>query len=596
MCGIAGKIAEDPFGMDQVFSMVEKLQHRGPDDSGFYCSDMKGQQFSYGNMCMPDELHSVRIALAHQRLSVVDLTENGHQPIPNEDFSMWLVANGEIYNAQELRADLERCGHNFRSRTDTEVVLHGYEEWGQDVVHRLNGMFAFAIYDGIRKNLFCARDPFGIKPFYYVQDESSFAFASEIKALLCLPEVLVCPDEEVVNHYLNYSFPVTDRTWFKGVRQLPPGTAMTVHENRVNICGYFQCQRASGGSVVNAADLHELLERAVVSHLQSDVDVGFHLSGGLDSSGIVALAGARLGRIPVTFSGRFREGKNYDERAFIEEVRKHCRTQHHEVCPSVEEFLQAYPAILYHLDEPVAGPGSFPQYCLNQRINAENIKVVCGGQGADELFGGYPWYLPSMASACEEQRNHRLHALDQLFDMFEYDETREKHLAGFECRAEGNMHWDVCYYLPALLQVEDRTSMAWSVESRIPYLEMHLAQVALSISAEEKIAGGITKTLLRDALNEVLPKKVVWRKDKMGFPTPIDVWLRGPLWDWASDILFSERTQERGMINGAVAKALLERHRSGENFVMPLWQAINIELWHRIFVDGDGIEKSSHHN
>ncbi len=590
MCGIAGKISAKPFPMDIVLEMGNRLKHRGPDDHGFFAEHQGGIIHSYGtdNQRPPRSLQ-VLAAIVHQRLAIVDLSPQGHQPMPNEDASLWLVCNGEIYNAPELRERLQGCGHIFSSRSDSEVILHGYEEWGEGVVLRLRGMFAFALWNTDNKTLFCARDPMGIKPLYYRHTGEGFSFASEIKAFLAEPDFSVEPEFKAINQYLQYSFPLDDITWFKGVRSLLPGHTLHLGRKGLQVRKYyeFSSHPTSNPSGHSPEALHATLKDAVNSHLMGDVDIGFHLSGGLDSSGLVALAASLLPRSFHTFSGRFQEGPQFDEKEYLDEVRRRFETTHHETIPTAHELKSLLPFIIWHLDEPVAGPGSFPQFYVSRLVSDRGVKVVCGGQGADELFGGYPWYLPEQSTDCHTKRQERISTLCDMFPGFKPDRSKDRFLEGALSQEEGLMTWDVRYYLPALLHVEDRTSMASSVESRVPYLDKEVVDIASSVPSHKKIENGVLKNLLRKALSEHLPEKVVNRRDKMGFPTPVGLWFKGPLRDWVEGILCSDRAARRGILETVKAREVLEEHLCLADRSIPLWQALNVELWFQIFVDGE---------
>lgn len=588
MCGIAGKVSEKPFPSGCVLEMGRLQSHRGPDGHGFYAEYGGGHQ-----RCLTEEEaapeRECTVALSHQRLAIIDQSERGRQPMPNENGTLWLVFNGEIYNAVALRRSFEGAGHRFRSRSDSEIILHAYEEWGRECLDRFNGMFAFALWDAEARTLFCARDPLGIKPFYYRPHPHGLSFASEIKSFLADERFRPSMDPTALAAYLNYFFPVQPETWFSGVKRLLPGHALLFRNGSTTIWRYFEYRLASSeGAPVHLDELHNTLVQAVRSHLVSDVPVAFHLSGGLDSSSIAAVAQSNTPEPIPTFSGRFREGPEYDERTFIDSFRRRYPTSHREVVPDSQDFEGTLKSITWHLDEPTAGPGSFPQHCVSRLVRESGYKVVCGGQGGDELFGGYPWYLEERFEEAETQRRRRLGAVSEIFgEHFVPDRTRTEWLASFDERLNGLMSWDVHYYLPALLHVEDRVSMAWSVESRLPLLDRRLIGLASTMRPSDRVGDGTLKRSLREAMRPLLPPEIVDRKDKMGFPTPFGAWLRTSLGSWARGILLSDRTAERGFINTSKAGEFLQRHMSGEEWAMPLWQAVNTELWCRIFLDGD---------
>ncbi|MFC1821066.1 asparagine synthase (glutamine-hydrolyzing) [Thermodesulfobacteriota bacterium] len=588
MCGIAGKISRNPFPTHIVEEMGCFLSHRGPDDSGLYSENLGSPDIHYGNNLRIEANHFTHAAFYHKRLSIIDQSSRARQPMPNEDKTIWLVFNGEIYNAGALRGDLINAGHRFRSKSDSEVLVHAYEQWGVDCLSRLNGMFAFALWNENERSLFCGRDPMGIKPFYYRHDSDSFSFASEIKSFYADTGFSPSLDRKALSWYLSFSFPVGANTWFQGINRLLPGQAILYRDGSLRLWRFFDYAiEASNGSPRKAEAFYEILSKAVECHLISDVPIGFHLSGGLDSSGIAAIARKEFSHNLTTFSGRFEEGKDYDERPFIEAFRRQYQTDHKETVPDVQGFMECMTKIIWHLDEPTAGPGSYPQFRVSRMVKENGIKAVCVGHGGDELFGGYPWYLNRRDQKAEMIRQNRLNALSEIFREFTPDCTRKAFLSGFEDRLTGLLTWDVKYYLPALLHVEDRMSMAFSVESRVPYLDRDVVKTASLMSAQERIKSGILKAPLREALASILPSKIARRKDKMGFPTPFGPWLRGPLKNWAEEILLSRQTEERGLINVDAASRFLDCHIKGEDWSIPLWQAVNVELWCRTFIDGE---------
>ena len=588
MCGIAGKISRNPFPANIVEDMGHFLIHRGPDDSGLYEENIDDLDVPHGNNLKIRPNHLTRASLYHKRLSIIDQSDKARQPMPNEDRTIWLVFNGEIYNAEPLRDDLTKAGHFFKSKCDAEILVHAYEQWGTDCLSRFNGMFAFALWNETERSLFCARDPMGIKPFYYRHGADSFSFASEIKSFYADDDFSPSLDPEALRWYLNFSFPIGTNTWFQGVKRLLPGEAILYREGNLKSWRFFDYAiETANGSPQIAETFHEILSNAVKCHLISDVPIGFHLSGGLDSSGIAAIAQNEFSHTLTTFSGRFEEGKDYDERPFIEAFRRRYRTDHKETVPDAQGFIESINKIIWHLDEPTAGPGSYPQYNVSRMVKENGIKAVCVGHGGDELFGGYPWYLDCNDQQAERMRQNRLNALSEIFRKFTPDCTRKTFLSGFDDRLTGLLTWDVKYYLPALLHVEDRMSMAFSVESRVPYLDRAVVKTASLMSAQERIKSGILKAPLRDALASVLPSKIARRKDKMGFPTPFGPWLRDPLKNWAEEILLSKQAEERGLIKIDAASRFLDRHIKGEDWSIPLWQAVNVELWCRTFLDGE---------
>ncbi|HUN82118.1 MAG TPA: asparagine synthase (glutamine-hydrolyzing), partial [Phycisphaerae bacterium] len=387
MCGIVGIKSTSPVKdlSDRIGKMLAPIAHRGPDGSGAWIDP--------GGHC----------GLGHQRLAIID-PAGGHQPISNEDDSLWIIFNGCIYNYRELQKPLREAGHRFKTSTDTEVILHAYEEWGEDCVSRFNGMWAFAIYDTRKKTLFCSRDRLGVKPFYYCRAADRFLFASEIKALLALTEVKARPDDDGLRQYLTFQYCLGDRTLFDGVRKLSPGHNLTIGaDGRERIREYWDLRfdiDESHDEACFVERLRELLEDAVRLRLRSDVPLGAHLSGGLDSSIVVSLARHLLGDLQLnTFTGAFREGAAFDETRYARLVAEKARTRYHDTYIGSTDFAECIEKIIWHMDEPAAGPGVFPQYMVS-KLAAMHVKVLLGGQGGDELFIGYARYLVAYLEEC----------------------------------------------------------------------------------------------------------------------------------------------------------------------------------------------------
>lgn len=632
MCGICGLVGRDPdYRPDPgaIERMMAALAHRGPDDAG---------RWSEGPA-----------SLGFRRLSIIDL-EGGRQPMTNEDGSVWIVFNGEIYNYVELRQELS-ARHDFRSASDTETVLHLYEELGERCVDRLNGMFAFAIWDRRRGRLFAARDRLGIKPFYWLLTGDALAFASEPKAFVASGLLQPALDPAGFEQYLTFQYCLGTRTLFDGVQRLEPGHHLVFQPGRDRepiIRRYWHLDYALDTHHTEEYYTHQVLEvirDAVRLQLRSDVPVGAHLSGGIDSSTVVSVAAGLHGGDFHTFTGGFREAPAYDETAFARAVASRAATVHHEVWPSAAEFADRMPWLVYMMDEPAAGPGLFPQWAVS-RLARQHVTVVLGGQGGDELFGGYARYLAAYVEQClkgiifgtQETGRHvvtwdsiapnlpRLREYVPLLQTFfreglfeEMDrryfrlvsrhesagalvsgdlwtpESGARVFADFSrtfndpsIRSYFNRmtHFDLTTLLPALLQVEDRTSMSVSLESRVPLLDHRLVELVTRMSPAMRFQGGDTKRVLREAVRPILPTEVVDRRDKMGFPVPLQEWAQGPLRDFLHDILLSSRSRQRGVFQPAA----LERLVAGERrFGRELWGVLNLELWFRAFVDGEAL-------
>ena len=626
MCGIAGILsldAERPADQRLLGAMAHALRHRGPDSEGFHVDGHLG--------------------FAFRRLCIIDLSDAANQPMPNEDGTLWMIFNGEIYNEPDLRRELEGRGHKFRSGSDAECVLHLYEELGAGCVDRLNGMFAFAIWDARQRRLFAARDHFGVKPFYYAEAGGSLIFASEIKALLATGLIAAEADRAALSEYLTFQFCLGDATLFRGIRSLEPGCWLIAEAGRaVQIRRYwdldFNVDEHAPSEDECVDRLRQLLDDAVRDQMRADVPLGAHLSGGLDSSTVVALA-SRHSRAPLhTFSGGFREGP--DEMPYARQVSEAVNSRHHEVFPTEQEFVSLLPTLIYHMDEPAAGPGVFPQYCVS-RLAREHVTVVLGGQGGDEMFGGYTRYLIAYLEECirggiagpqEDDRyvvtfesilpnlpqlrgyepllkhfwregvfdsqEHRYFRLidrsGQIRDLISGDvpvgepALFDRFHAIFDPHSRSSYinrmtRFDLKTILPALLHVEDRTSMAVSLESRVPLLDYRVAEFVAALPPKIKYRGGRAKHLFRRAVEPWLPPAVTQRTDKMGFPVPFTEWThREPVRGFVRDVLLSQRARERGLFD---TRLMEHRIDTEEHYGRGIWGLLCVELWMQTFID-----------
>lgn len=629
MCGIVGIMNFDTTeGVDEkaLRAMADIVSHRGPDDEGFYID---------GN-----------IGLGHKRLSIIDL-KTGHQPICNEDETIWIVSNGAIYNYLELRQELTAKGHDFKTHSDTEVIIHLYEEYGVKCVDRLNGVFAFSLWDKNNYRLFAARDRLGIKPFYYYSDSKHFLFASEIKSLLKYRHVPRLPNYTGISDYLVFQFCLDDKTLFEGIKKLLPGHYLVLGatSSQPNVSKYWDLD-------FNIDDCHTedyfadsllmLIEDAVRIQLRSDVPLGTHLSGGLDSSIVTCLAARLCGSRIKSFTGGFKVGKEYDETDYAKLVSQFANTDYFEVFPEVSNFVETLPKLIYYLDEPAAGPGVFPQYFVS-KIASENVRVVLGGSGGDEIFGGYARYIIAYLEQCikgavfqTQEEGKYVVTLDSIIPnlpilqnytpllqyfwsegIFESMDRRyfrlidrtngERTLFTGEFRDEIDKKYspfeafqqafnrpgmssyfnkmtcfDVKNLLPALLHIEDRTSMAVSLESRAPLLDHRIAELAASMPPQIKFRGGATKYILRKAIKNIVPGEILKRKDKMGFPVPLSEWFSGELKDFVQNILLSDRARERGIFKTEEVEKAIRRENQ---FSRQIWGLLCLELWFREFID-----------
>jgi asparagine synthase (glutamine-hydrolysing) len=630
MCGICGVVYRDPMRpVDPalVERMTRSLAHRGPDDESFFIQRQVG--------------------LGHRRLTIIDLSSAGRQPMSNENGRLWIVFNGEIYNYKELREELAARGHTFKSQTDTEVIVHLFEEEGPACVERMNGMFAFAIWDNEARTLFAARDRFGIKPFYFAATADAFVFGSEIKAVLQSGAVGAELNRAGLADYLTFQFTIGPKTLFAGIDRLEPGHWLQLDASgAVTIRKYWDLDFSVDTNHTEhyfQDQLASLLRDAVRLQLRSDVAVGAHLSGGLDSTTVTCLAAAQHGGEFHTFSGGFRDGEKFDETRYARSAAAHAGTTHHEVYPTAAQFVELLPTLVYHMDEPAAGPGLFPQFLVS-RLAREHVKVVLGGQGGDEVFGGYTRYLIAYLEACikggvqgsQEDARYvvtfesilpnltQLQGYEPLLRQFWQDgvfespdrryfrlidrgaatrplldpavwsdierryDVFEEFRALFEdpeCHALINKmtRFDLKTLLPALLQVEDRTSMAASLESRVPLLDHRIVELVAAMPPMVKFKGGRSKHVFREVVQPIVPADVYARTDKMGFPVPLTQWARtSPVREFLHDTLLSTRARERSLFHPASIESVLA---SEQEYGRGLWGMLCLELWMQAFID-----------
>lgn len=623
MCGFVGILDKKPVDAVTLKSMADTISHRGPDEEG---------QFIDKN-----------VGLYHKRLSIIDLS-TGQQPMISKNYV--IVFNGEIYNYIELREDLKRKGHVFQTTSDTEVILKMYEEYGLESISQLNGMFSFLIYDKVRETIVAARDHFGIKPMYFYKNGECFLFASEIKALLKHPNVKAEVNEEGLNDYLTFQFTLKDCTLFKNVSKLSPGHYMVidVKSQSYNLVKYwtpnFSVDRFHTEEYFNL-ELRRLIEDTIKIQLRSDVPLGTYLSGGLDSSLVTMIASKILPNQISTFSGAFNEGPEFNETEYIHEVVNACKAKAYEIYPTAGEFVELLPKLIYHLDEPVAGPGLFPQYMVS-KLAAENVKVVLGGQGGDEIFGGYARYViayleQAIKGAILETTEEGEHIVSlksilpnlpyikrylpmlKTFLNKETFEPMDRRYFYLIDRMEGSMnyytsdfktqyiredifnrykllfndpnthsyfnkmtHFDMFGSLPALLQVEDRMSMAVSIESRVPLLDHRIVDLVAKMPPAMKFKGAEMKYILKRAVGDYLPPKILDRKDKMGFPVPLHLWAQNEARDFIADTLLSQRSKNRGIFDAAKVEKIIT---SQQPFSRQLWGMLSLEIWFNNFID-----------
>lgn len=599
------------------------LSHRGPDASGSWAS-------TNGN-----------VYLAHNRLSIIGLDELSTQPMKSEDGNV-IVFNGEIYNYKELKSE-ELSDYTFKTLSDTEVILALYEKYGVDCLSYLQGMFAFAIWDEKNKQLFCARDRFGIKPFYYINSESRFAFASEMKVLLPLLDK-IGTNNRALSEYLTFQYTLGSDTLFQDIHQLMPGHFLVMEKEQITLRKYwdvsFQIDFDHQPQYFEEKLAH-LLQESVHRHQVSDVPLGSYLSGGIDSSLVTALAAETNSEFYGSFHGKFVDYPGYDESIYAQEAATSVGSNLFITTITSQDFIDNIQKIIYHLDVPVAGPGSFPQYMVS-KLASQHVKVVLGGQGGDEIFGGYARYVIAYFEQCikaaiegtykngnfvvtpesiipnltllqeykplikEFWREGLFGPLDERYfrlidrstdtqneidwHLFDKEAVLERFKSIFnnnnnvskEAYFDKMTHFDFKCLLPALLHVEDRMSMAHGLESRVPFLDHALVEFAATIPADIKFPGGKMKALLKDVFKDKIPAKILNRRDKMGFPVPLKEWFDGPLKEFVHDIFSSQIAKTRGFYDPQ--KVLMNLNNSPQ-FSRKVWGLLNLELWYREFHD-----------
>jgi asparagine synthase (glutamine-hydrolysing) len=634
MCGIAGIVAADRLHADErarAQVMRDVLAHRGPDGAGLHT-----------------DAHA---ALAHRRLSIVDLA-GGHQPLANEDGSIWITYNGEIYNHAAVRPTLEAAGHTYRTKSDTETIVHAYEQWGDDCVHRFRGMFAFAIWDASKRRLLLVRDRLGIKPLYWALVNNRLVFASEIKAILESGLIEARPNERVLSEVLATRYTSGTDTMFQGIHKLLPGHRLVFEDGRVRITQYWDLPVEGPDPELARLPERELVDRfralldeSVRLRLMSDVPFGLFLSGGIDSSAVAALMTKAIDRPVETFSVAFAD-RAFSELEYARQVARAVGANGHEVVIDDADFFGALPRLVWHEDEPLAHPSSVPLHFVSA-LARQHVKVVLTGEGSDELLAGYGKYPRSLlnwkasgiyervvpaavrttvASAIVPRLPSRLARYAQrsflalprdpaamFFDAFAgvplrlqrelmapsvvsgantYGSSLE-YFASPDARGgvlNALLYTDVKTYLVELLMKQDQMSMSASVESRVPFLDHVLVEFAARLPEKLKLEGFTTKRILRQAMQGILPDSILSRP-KMGFPAPFAKWVAGSWNGVMRDVLLDRRTRERGLVNTASVGALLDAHRSGARAGSDaIWALVNLELWYRTFIDGGGIQ------
>jgi len=636
MCGICGIWTVGPVDPHSVRSMNTALAHRGPDDEGYYVDD--------------------HVALGHRRLSIIDL-KTGHQPISNEDDTLWIVFNGEIYNFLEIRADLEHKGHGFKTRTDTEVILHLYEEYGMDCVRQLQGMFAFAIWDARSHQLFLARDHVGQKPLFYYHRNGVFAFASEIKALLRTGHVTPELDSVGMNHLISLRFIPGSHSLFRGIHKLPAGHWMLVTPGTHHVQRYWDLSY-SRKLVASEADIVEQLKRllldTVQSHLISDVPTGAFLSGGMDSSTVASMMAITSPNRISTFSIGVNE-QDFNELPYARLVADKYHTLHHDRVVAAN-LIAALPRLIWHMDE-IADPFAFGIYLVAELARSQ-VKVVLGGDGGDELFVGYDRYVGNalLDYYCFVPEIFRRHVIDRIVrripDSYTYNslaqrlrwintmslksggsryaesmtflrfshEMKQKlftpalqsqlgeafHstpiiLEHFDSRnaediVDKMLYTDMMTRMPEhLLLTVDHMTMAHGLEDRSPLLDHRVVEYAASIPSDIKLKGRRLKYIFKEVARDFLPGPLLTRR-KQGFAFPLAYWMKGNVGELLARLFEDSRLVGAGYFCPSYMRELLEHHRAGKaDHNYRLWILLNLELWWRIYIDGQKVEDLEEH-
>lgn len=629
MCGICGKVVLDELRQDDLsilHRMMSAMQYRGPDDEGTFTSK--------------------RVALGHRRLSIIDLN-TGKQPISNEDKSIWIVFNGEIYNYMEMRKQLTKHGHVFRTNTDTEVLVHAYEEYGVDFLKKLRGMFAFAIWDENKQTLLMARDRVGIKPLYYSHINGKLVFASEIKAILKNPSIKQDIDIHLIDRFLTYLYMPGSDTLFKHIKKLLPGYYLIWKGGNVSVNKYwdlyFSEEKNSNSFYESKKQLDDLLKESVRLHMISDVPVGILLSGGIDSTALLSYAVSETDKAISTFTVGFENKEFADEREYANIAAKQFGTKHYDMSIGVEDFVSFLPQYVWHMEEPVCEPPAIALYYVS-RLASDYVKVLISGEGGDEAFAGYPNYrnylwlerikralgplspyfaelmrtVPPISALKKIQKFVPLMKIP--FDSFYFSRTShpfsffnqngaELYTQDFSSIVNKShsvsptaellrkmsssdvldrmLYIDAKSWLPDDLLIKaDKMTMATSVELRVPLLDHKVLEFAASLPSHFKVNGFTTKHILKEALSTRVPPEIIKRK-KTGFPVPYGDWLRNELKSFVCDILLDERTVSRGFFQKRSIERLIKNNSKKNDYSKEIFSLLILELWLRIFADRD---------
>jgi len=631
MCGICGKLILS--GEGTVFpallkTMADTIRHRGPDDEGYYASGPIGLGFC--------------------RLSIIDLS-TGHQPISNEDGRVWLVFNGEIYNYRELRRQLLAKGHIFKTQTDTEVIVHLYEELGPRCLEQLRGMFAFALWDQKAKTLFLARDRVGIKPLYYSLTDKALVFASEIKAILADPSVNRELAPEIIDRFLTFLYVPGEETLLKGICKLAPGHYLLLKDGKAEIRQYWDLQFGKSSDRPSFKDtekeLSSLLAETVELHMIADVPVGVLLSGGVDSTAVLSCAAERTDKEISTFTVGFSDSGFADERPYARLAAESCGSRHHEMTITASDFAEFLPRYVWHMEEPVCEPPAIALYYVS-KLARNHVKVLLSGEGGDEAFAGYnnyrsicwlerlkhiwpvangaaSWGLSQLNSLMHSQRMTKyVPLMNATFPDYYYSRTStpyqysgngigELYSADFirsidkeytvepirklfsrvndQGVLDQMLYIDTKTWLPDDLLIKaDKMTMANSLELRVPLLDHRLLEFAASLPAHYKLNGFTLKYIWKKALSKRIPSRILKRR-KVGFPVPYEFWLRDNLKDQVRAVLTDRKTMERGYFQKAAVEKLIDANSNRGSYSKEVFSLMALEMWHRMFLDREQV-------
>lgn len=637
MCGICGIISFNHTDVNEsiLIRMRDEMQHRGPDAEGIFINKSK------------------KVGFGFRRLAIIDLSPAANQPMCNQDQTIWIVFNGEIYNHLEIRKELEKLGYKYRTKSDTETIIYAYEQFGFDFIHKLNGMFAIAIWDE-RKKLFIAyRDRIGKKPFYYTFQNGQFIFASEIKSILKHTEVRKELNLNALSNYLTFLIPPSPETMFDGIKKLPAGHRLILNQTgELKIEEYYDVLNSENEKIETDEELIknnilQLLRQSIKDRMISDVPFGVFLSGGIDSSTNVALMAELMDRPVDTFSVGYKDFKEFNEFNYARKVAEIFKTNHHEILIDVKDALEFLPKLVYHQDEPIADPVCIPLYFVSKLARENGTIVVQVGEGSDEEFAGYPWMLrelrltkinnyifknmPSIfnsifyklikkfwseegklleldylrrikdrqeiywGGAINFTKEHKnkllLKSLNNSYDIVKqvYDKYRSK--SNVDDPLRQMIYLEFKNRLPELLLMRvDKMSMATSIEARVPFLDYRLVEYSFKIGSKIKIKNYITKYILKKSVEGIIPNEIIYRK-KQGFAAPMNYWLRNELADFTKHYLLNSNIHKLNLFNKDFIKFLIESPLSNRyDYVQNIWNLLNLFMWYDYWFEGKLIE------